>query len=148
MMLATACMTLMGEYRDKRSGQIQYIVSRKCTAAIQPWAQAKNINCQLFDSDGHIPGDRQFITGCAEACFEDQCDGKPLADLAERFRPKMNEYIEYAQRNDPSTKIRFPAIFTADEVKRLKEEARGSASSVVGSVASLLAIVTALLLVV
>lgn len=110
------CLCLFSE--DKNSNQVSYVVSRKCTASSSAWMQAKNVNCGLMDSDDHLPGERKFITGCVEACFENECNGKPLMKLSERLRPNMKEFIEDSQRADPGRKIRFPAVFALEENKR------------------------------
>ncbi|OQV15725.1 hypothetical protein BV898_10116 [Hypsibius exemplaris] len=116
---ATACMVLMGEYRDKLTNDYKYVVSRKCTGGIRQNNGAKSINCQLFDSTGHLEGDSQFITGCAEACFENKCNGNATFGLANHFRADMKAFISKAQRDDPKTRLRFPSIFAVEETKRL-----------------------------
>ena len=102
---------------DKYSNQVSTVISRKCTAASSAWMQARNVNCGLLDSDDHLPGDRKFITGCVEACFDNECNGKPLLKLSERLRTNMKEFVEDSQRADPGKRIRFPQVFALEEPK-------------------------------
>ena len=76
----------------------------------------------------HIPGEKKNIFGCTEPCFEDKCNGVPVAEMAEKYRPNVKDYIDTAQETDRENKIQFPTVFSEKEIKRLRVAPVGSGS--------------------
>ncbi|XP_055329129.1 uncharacterized protein LOC129581876 [Paramacrobiotus metropolitanus] len=128
---ALACVTALGEFKDKTSKKIVIAVSRYCTAMLPPVLMGKPLpdvhyQCAETDSDDILPGPRRTLNGCIDICFHNTCNSASIYRLAPVMRKKYEDYIAQATASDPSkkSKLKFPDVFAVVEAQRLNEEER------------------------